>query len=95
MRENGLDAESDIRIVPMYAPDFGVVTGTLALELTLDELHFDSGVLASALDTLYQAALRPSLPHDKDWMIKTLLEAIRANLPADSRGHGFSFDFGS
>ena len=94
LRENGLDAESDIRIVPMYAPDFGVVTGTLALKLPLDEMHFDSDVLASALDTLYEAVLRPSLPHDEDWMIKTLLEAILANLPAGSRDHGGSFEFG-
>ena len=94
LRENGLDADSDIRIVPMYAPDFGAVTGTLALQLPLDELYFDSGVLSSALDTLYQAALRPTLPHDKDWMIETLLDAIKANLPDGSRGHGGSFDFG-
>ena len=94
LHENGLNADSDIRIVPMYAPDFGVVTGTLALKLTMDELYFDSGVLASAFDTLYQGVLRPSLPDDKDWMIETLLAAIHANLPAGSRDHGGGFDFG-
>ena len=78
----------------MYAPDFGAVTGTVALQLALDNLYFDSAVLANAFDTLCQTVLRPSHPHDKDWMIDTLLAAIHANLPAGSRSHGGSFDFG-
>ena len=62
LQKNELDAESDIRIVPIHATDFGVMTGTLSAELTLDEMYFSPSVLSNALDALYKAILRPTLP---------------------------------
>ena len=93
LRDNGLDAKSDIRMVPFYAPDFGVMTGTLADKLTLDEMHFSSSVLSSALDAVYEAILRPTLPNEENWMIKTFLNALMECL--GDHGSGLDDELGA
>ena len=51
-------------------------------------MHFDPGVLATGLDAVYQAILRPSLPNEPDWMIELFVETIRSNLPDGLHDHG-------
>ena len=81
LEDNSLTAESDIRMVPMYAPDFAVITGRLSYEPDPENLHFDSYVLAAALDTIYQTLLKPKLPEYRTWMIDKFMETVEANLP--------------
>ena len=48
IQENQLTAESDIRLVPMYAPDFAVLAGRMAAGFSLDKLSFRPEVLRGA-----------------------------------------------
>ena len=80
IKENKLTAESDIRMVPMHAPDFGILAGLMASELSPDKLYFEPEVLRGALDTTYRKILEPELPGDRMWMIDTFKGAIDAGL---------------
>lgn len=88
LREHELTLDSNIRMVPMYAPDFSTMTGTLASELRLADMYFDPDVLATALDDVYELITRPNLPSEEEWMIELFVDSIRSNLPAGSHDPG-------
>lgn len=81
IKENQLTADSDIRMVPMYAPDFGFLAGRLGEDLSHGGHHFKPEVLRNALDITYQQVLEPKLPEDRMWMIDRFYKAIFDELP--------------
>ena len=83
IKENRLTADSDIRIVPMYAPDFGFLAGRLGEDLSHGGHHFKPEVLRNALDLTYQKVLESKLPEDRMWMIERFYNAIIEGLPGE------------
>lgn len=91
IKENQLTADGDIRMVPMYASDFGILAGDMVPEFSLDKLYFEPEVLRNALDTTYRKVLEPELPNDRMWMINTFKSAIDAGLSEQESVPGEEF----
>ena len=77
LNDNELTPDSAIRIVPMYAPDFGVATGSLFFEMKEHERYFEPRSLVFALDTLHREFCKPVIPGARMWMADTFRAGLR------------------
>ena len=80
VREKGLDAYSQISIVPLHALDFAVVMGRLFFEIQKRRDPYHWGTIAKALDLLRDAMLHLSaFPNKRTWMVDMLEGAFKGH----------------
>ena len=91
LKQNSLDATSDIRMLPWCAKDFAALTGDMFFDLTPEQIHQGSDVLLAALDAVMQLKTQTLLPDDRMWMNQCFRETFQAqsNLALDeTKGPG-------
>lgn len=88
LADHGITADGEIRIVPVWEPDFAMRTGSIFFGLEPQALHFGAHMLAASLDGAHRAILRPHLPSPTDkakemWLVDLLQQVIEETLAHD------------
>ena len=75
----------DIRLIPIWAMDFGQAISTLCREDHQLGLQFSSEYLAGALDLIYRRVAIEFVPVEPGWFRATLLAALEGDLDAGKK----------
>ena len=82
LEANSLTVDSDIRFVPMFAANFGVLMGSLFFDQEPDKPYFDADVVVSLFEALSRRIRQPDLPEDLEWMVTMARDTINAGIAA-------------
>ena len=76
LQKHSLTPDGNIRMVPMYSPDFGYIAGKISSSYDLTERYFEPYVLCGALDAVCNAIAQEELPKERMWMIDSFMNVV-------------------
>ena len=84
-KKDGLQLKGPIRIVPMWAPEFGTVIRELYPDYGLS---FKSRAFARALDRIHAKMWSESPPATEDWMATSMIHTLVEGMEGSRYDHG-------
>ena len=82
LRQEKLEEDAPVRVIPVYAPDFAEISGNLANQITEGDWPFEADVFSNTFDTLYRAVRKRNYPTPEGWMVDLALDTIAEEVKA-------------
>ena len=76
IQKKSLVSEDRIRMVPMYTPDFVMISGCIMADIPDEKMYFKPKVLSAALNAVYSQVIQYDLPEERTWMVDIFMEEV-------------------